>query len=89
MEGILIYKHNLFLGTPKFCILLVLLIVCLLIRDKWDDNSPPSGAYKGTRGGKAICFSACEDYQLAADTTVSASSFFRFSLSALNYFLFI
>ncbi|KAL8521121.1 hypothetical protein ACS0TY_011605 [Phlomoides rotata] len=38
-------------------------------RGKWEDNSPPSGAYKGTKGGKAICFSACEDYQLAADTS--------------------
>ncbi|CAA3028644.1 Hypothetical predicted protein [Olea europaea subsp. europaea] len=36
---------------------------------KWDDNRPPSGAYKGTNGGKAICFSACEDYQQAADTS--------------------
>ncbi|KAI3445741.1 hypothetical protein Pfo_002406 [Paulownia fortunei] len=36
---------------------------------KWDDNSPPSGAYKGTSGGRAISFSACEDYQLAADTS--------------------
>ncbi|PIN08879.1 Metacaspase involved in regulation of apoptosis [Handroanthus impetiginosus] len=37
---------------------------------KWDDNKPPSGTYKGTSGGTAICFSACEDYQLAADTSV-------------------
>ncbi|KAH6771053.1 hypothetical protein C2S52_015856 [Perilla frutescens var. hirtella] len=36
---------------------------------KWEDNSPPSGAYKGTKGGIAICFSACEDYQLAANTS--------------------
>ncbi|KAL7157152.1 hypothetical protein ABFS83_02G058500 [Erythranthe nasuta] len=36
---------------------------------KWDDNKPPSGAYKGTSGGRAICFSACEDYQQAADTS--------------------
>ncbi|XP_011087897.1 metacaspase-1 [Sesamum indicum] len=36
---------------------------------KWDDNRPPSGTYKGTSGGRAICFSACEDYQQAADTT--------------------
>ncbi|PIN03563.1 Metacaspase involved in regulation of apoptosis [Handroanthus impetiginosus] len=36
---------------------------------KWDDHSPPSGTYKGTSGGKAIGFSACEDYQLAADTS--------------------
>ncbi|KAL0422388.1 UNVERIFIED_CONTAM: Metacaspase-1 [Sesamum latifolium] len=38
-------------------------------RREWDDNHPPSGTYKGTSGGKAICFSACEDYQQAADTT--------------------
>ncbi|KAK6136491.1 hypothetical protein DH2020_029787 [Rehmannia glutinosa] len=37
---------------------------------KWDDNRPPSGAFKGTSRGRAICFSACEDYQLAADTSV-------------------
>ncbi|XP_042011049.1 metacaspase-1-like [Salvia splendens] len=42
-------------------------------RGEWEDNSPPSGAYKGTKGGKAICFSACEDYQLAADTTLFSS----------------
>ncbi|CAI9781770.1 unnamed protein product [Fraxinus pennsylvanica] len=36
---------------------------------KWEDNRPPSGASKDTNGGKAICFSACEDYQLAADTS--------------------
>ncbi|KAL2537006.1 Metacaspase-1 [Forsythia ovata] len=36
---------------------------------KWDDNRPPSGASKDTNGGKVICFSACEDHQLAADTS--------------------
>lgn len=37
---------------------------------KWDDNRPEGGnESKGTSGGKAICFSACEDYQQAADTT--------------------
>ncbi|KAL0375988.1 UNVERIFIED_CONTAM: Metacaspase-1 [Sesamum calycinum] len=36
---------------------------------KWDDNRSPSGESKDTSGGKAICFSACEDYQLAADTS--------------------
>ncbi|KAL2537009.1 Metacaspase-1 [Forsythia ovata] len=39
------------------------------ITGNWDDNQPPSGAYKGTNGGKAICFSACEDHQMAADTS--------------------
>ncbi|KAM7482292.1 hypothetical protein LguiB_006875 [Lonicera macranthoides] len=38
--------------------------------DKWDDNRPPSGVYKGTSGGLAISFSACRDDQLATDTTV-------------------
>ncbi|KAL5564080.1 hypothetical protein UlMin_033827 [Ulmus minor] len=37
--------------------------------NKWIDNSPPSGVNKGTSGGLAICLSACEDSQLAADTT--------------------
>ncbi|KAM7478980.1 hypothetical protein LguiA_027193 [Lonicera macranthoides] len=37
--------------------------------DKWDDNRPPSGVYKGTSGGLAISFSACRDDQLATDTT--------------------
>ncbi|KAK1430265.1 hypothetical protein QVD17_12894 [Tagetes erecta] len=38
-------------------------------KNVWKDNSPPSGVYKGTRGGHAISISACEDDQLAADTT--------------------
>ncbi|XP_027162739.1 metacaspase-1-like [Coffea eugenioides] len=38
-------------------------------RGRWKDNYPASGAYKGTSGGKAICFSACEDDQQAADTS--------------------
>ncbi|CAK9163134.1 unnamed protein product [Ilex paraguariensis] len=37
-------------------------------RKGWDDNSPPSGVFKGTSGGLAISFSACLDDQLAADT---------------------
>ncbi|CAN4107964.1 unnamed protein product [Withania somnifera] len=37
--------------------------------NKWDDNRPPSGTNKGTRGGRAIGFSACKDNQLAADTS--------------------
>ncbi|KAE8721804.1 Metacaspase-2 [Hibiscus syriacus] len=35
---------------------------------KWEDNSPPSGAYKVTNGGLVICISACVDNQAAADT---------------------
>ncbi|GAB2293734.1 hypothetical protein Dimus_027946 [Dionaea muscipula] len=37
---------------------------------RWMDNSPPNGAKKGTSGGLAICFSACYDSQMAADTNV-------------------
>ncbi|XP_023750682.1 metacaspase-1 isoform X1 [Lactuca sativa] len=36
---------------------------------RWIDNKPPSGVYKGTNGGHAISISACEDNQLAADTS--------------------
>ncbi|KAK6916130.1 hypothetical protein RJ641_018991 [Dillenia turbinata] len=39
-----------------------------LEKDRWVDNSPPSKVEKGTSGGLAICFSACTDDQLAADT---------------------
>ncbi|TXG53947.1 hypothetical protein EZV62_019203 [Acer yangbiense] len=35
----------------------------------WDDNTPPSGADKATRGGLAISISACADDQVASDTT--------------------
>lgn len=37
---------------------------------KWIDNSPPSGVRKQTSGGKAYSISACEDDQVAADTSV-------------------
>ncbi|CAI9786191.1 unnamed protein product [Fraxinus pennsylvanica] len=50
---------------------------------KWDDNRPPSGAYKGTNGGKAICFSACEDNQKAVDT--SAFSADKVMTGAMTY----
>ncbi|KAK5843988.1 hypothetical protein PVK06_000123 [Gossypium arboreum] len=41
-------------------------------RDKrmWVDNSPPSGVRKKTSGGIAYSISACEDYQVAADTSM-------------------
>ncbi|KAF3435030.1 hypothetical protein FNV43_RR22117 [Rhamnella rubrinervis] len=35
----------------------------------WKDNKPPSGVAKGTSGGLAICLSACEDNEVAADTS--------------------
>ncbi|CAM8929576.1 unnamed protein product [Rhodiola kirilowii] len=38
-------------------------------KEQWEDNSPPSGEYKGTAGGLAISFGACKDRQLAADTS--------------------
>ncbi|XP_017639949.1 metacaspase-1-like isoform X2 [Gossypium arboreum] len=40
-------------------------------RDKrmWVDNSPPSGVRKKTSGGIAYSISACEDNQIAADTS--------------------
>ncbi|KAE8698534.1 Metacaspase-2 [Hibiscus syriacus] len=38
-------------------------------RKRWRDNKPPSGVRKQTMGGKAYCISACEDDQVAADTT--------------------
>ncbi|XP_047973813.1 metacaspase-1-like [Salvia hispanica] len=53
--------------------------------NKWDDNSPEEGrnAFKGTSGGKAICFSACEDYQQAADTTAFSTD--KNSTGAMTY----
>ncbi|XP_051144632.1 metacaspase-1-like isoform X2 [Andrographis paniculata] len=36
---------------------------------EWDANHISSNHFKGTRGGKVISISACEDYQLAADTS--------------------
>nr|GMC63825.1 metacaspase-1-like [Ipomoea batatas] len=45
----------------------------LLNRKRWANNEPPSRTYKGTLGGKAICFGACEDHQMAADTSVFSS----------------
>ncbi|KAI3827853.1 hypothetical protein L1987_01940 [Smallanthus sonchifolius] len=40
----------------------------------WLDNRSPSGVYKGTSGGHAISISACEDNQLAADTSAFSDS---------------
>ncbi|KAK6241350.1 hypothetical protein SCA6_006739 [Theobroma cacao] len=42
-------------------------------KEKWEDNSPPSGVRKQTSGGKAYCISACEDDQVAADTSAFSS----------------
>nr|DAD18289.1 TPA_asm: hypothetical protein HUJ06_019752 [Nelumbo nucifera] len=39
-------------------------------RYRWEDHNPPSGVWKGTSGGEAICFSSCDDYQKSIDTMV-------------------
>ncbi|XWS68286.1 hypothetical protein CRYUN_Cryun04dG0077800 [Craigia yunnanensis] len=41
-------------------------------KETWIDNSP-SGVRKQTSGGKAYCISACQDDQVAADTTAFSS----------------
>ncbi|KAE8667897.1 hypothetical protein F3Y22_tig00112354pilonHSYRG00081 [Hibiscus syriacus] len=38
-------------------------------KGEWIDNRPPSGVRKQTSGGLAYCISACEDDQVAADTS--------------------
>lgn len=61
--------------------------VCLVFpshvsRKKWLNNRPPSGAEKCTKGGRAICFSACRDDEMATDSNVrvvSSSMLFEFS----------
>lgn len=52
---------------------------------KWEDNSPPSGIWKNTRGGWVISISACEDDQEAADT----SAFTRNTMNGALTFLLI
>nr|GLL39669.1 metacaspase-1 isoform X1 [Ipomoea trifida] len=42
-------------------------------KKRWANNEPPSRTYKGTLGGKAICFGACEDHQMAEDTSAFSS----------------
>ncbi|KAJ6683605.1 hypothetical protein OIU85_007309 [Salix viminalis] len=50
----------------------------------WDDNSPPSGkARKHTDGGLAISISACQDHEIAVDT----SAFTKTMNGALTYLL--
>lgn len=41
---------------------------------QWEDHSPPSGIYKGTRGGLAVLISGCDDHQTSADTNAFAGS---------------
>ena len=59
-------------------------------RDEWVDNRPPSGAWKATSGGLAICLSACGDDQFAADTSVSIHIIFPiiFLFSTSFFFFF-
>ncbi|XP_048227279.1 metacaspase-1 [Ricinus communis] len=38
-------------------------------KKQWQDNSPPNGTRKHTNGGLAISIGACEDNQMAADTS--------------------
>ncbi|XP_022744394.1 metacaspase-1-like [Durio zibethinus] len=42
-------------------------------KGKWIDNSPPSGVRKQTSGGKAYSISACQDNQVATDTSAFSS----------------
>ncbi|CAH1426183.1 unnamed protein product [Lactuca virosa] len=49
---------------------------------KWDKHHPShASSYGGTRGGKAICISACDDHQNSADT----SAFTGNAIGALTY----
>ncbi|KAK8312024.1 hypothetical protein V6Z12_D01G012000 [Gossypium hirsutum] len=43
-------------------------------KGKWIDNRPPSGVRKKTSGGIAYSISACEDNQVAADTSALNSN---------------
>lgn len=43
----------------------------------WEDQTNPL-FYKRTSGGLAFCFSACDDHQTSADTTVSKILRLRF-----------
>ncbi|KAI8027531.1 Metacaspase-1 [Camellia lanceoleosa] len=38
----------------------------------WDDQR--SAVYKGTRGGTAICFSACDDHQISLDIKIATGN---------------
>ncbi|XP_027339428.1 metacaspase-1-like [Abrus precatorius] len=49
----------------------------------WEDHRHPRAGYKGTRGGLALCISACDDDGNAADT--SAFSGVEQSVGALTY----
>ncbi|XP_071715359.1 metacaspase-3-like [Rutidosis leptorrhynchoides] len=48
---------------------------------KWEDHNSHVSSFKGTRGGKAICISACDDHQNSADT----SAFTGNAIGVLTY----
>ncbi|XP_031281838.1 metacaspase-1-like isoform X2 [Pistacia vera] len=52
---------------------------------KWEENIPPSGVNKATNGGLAISLSACEDDQVASDT----SAFTRKTMNGVLTFILI
>ncbi|XP_021776458.1 metacaspase-1-like [Chenopodium quinoa] len=52
---------------------------------KWLHNRPPSGAKKCTRGGRAICFSACRDDEMATDS----NAFTKKGMSGVMTYCFI
>ncbi|GMY39052.1 metacaspase-1-like isoform X1 [Fagus crenata] len=59
--------------------------VCRMNREGyyiWEDQSWMSGVYKGTSGGLALSFSACDDHQTSSDTTAFAGNA---STGALTY----
>ncbi|KDP40904.1 hypothetical protein JCGZ_24903 [Jatropha curcas] len=58
---------------------------CKMNRDgfyTWEEQICTSGPYKGTSGGLALCFSACNDDQISVDTTALAGNA---STGALTY----
>ena len=67
--------NNFYQWSLCFYPLSTLLIISLFLeacRRTWDDNRPRAKdpLPKDTNGGLAICLSACNDNQMAADTTV-------------------
>ncbi|XP_054776625.1 metacaspase-3-like [Prosopis cineraria] len=66
--------------------ILDLAYVYKLENHEWEDNKPPAKVpmRKHTSGGLAICFSACEDNQIAVDTTA-----FRRGMHGVMTYLFI
>ncbi|XP_054778767.1 metacaspase-3-like isoform X1 [Prosopis cineraria] len=62
--------------------------VCKMSREgfhTWEDQTQPRADYKGTRGGLAICISACEDAGSSVDTSAFGGS--KVVTGALTYSL--